>query len=121
MATDEVRFPHVFFLSEATAPEPAWQPKADIYRMPDGWLIKMELAGVEPDDIRVATRGNRLRVEGARRDARLQGCVNCHRLEIEYSRFERLLELPGLSESAEVGVSYRHGMLLIRIQTEERR
>ncbi len=121
MAMDEVRFPHVLFLSAAAAPEPPWQPKADIYRMPDGWLVKLELAGVDPDDVRVAMRGNMLWVQGARRDARLQECLDCHRLEIEYSRFERLLELPGLSESAEVGVSYRNGMLLIRIQTEERR
>jgi HSP20 family protein len=121
MARDEVRFPHVLFLPAARPPEPAWQPKADVYRMPDGWLVKLELAGVDPDDVRVATRGNRLRVQGTRRDARLQECIDCHRLEIEYSRFERVLELPGLSESAEVAASYRDGMLLIRIKTEERR
>jgi HSP20 family molecular chaperone IbpA len=69
----------------------------------------------------VATRGDRLWVQGTRRDTRLQECVGCHRLEIEYNRFERMLELPGLSESAEVAASYRDGMLLIRIKTEERR
>jgi HSP20 family protein len=121
MATDEVRFPHVLFLSAAKAPEPAWQPKADVYRVPDGWLVKLELAGVDPDDVRVATRGNVLCVQGTRRDARLNECIDCHRLEIEYSRFERMLELPGLRESAGVDASYRDGMLLIRIQTEERR
>jgi HSP20 family protein len=89
--------------------------------MPDGWLVKLELAGVHPDDVQVATRGNMLWVQGTRRDARVQECLDCHRLEIEYSRFERLLELPGLSESAEFGVSYRDGMLLIRIQTESHR
>ena len=62
--------------------------------------------------------GTRLWVQGTRRDVRLQECLDCHRLEIDYSRFERLLELPGLSESAEIGVSCRDGMLLIRIQTE---
>ena len=121
MATDEVRFPHVLFLTAAPAPEPVWQPKADIYRMPDGWLVKMELAGVRPDDVQLATRGNMLCVQGMRRDPRVRECLHCHRLEIEYSRFERVLELPGLSESAEIGVSYQDGMLLIRIQTESHR
>lgn len=121
MATDEVRFPHVLFLSAARALEEAWQPRADIYRMPDGWLVKLELAGVHPDDVRIAARGDKLWVEGSRQDARVQGCQNCHRLEIDYSRFERLLELPGLSDSAAIDVSYRDGMLLIRIQTESHR
>lgn len=120
MATDEVRFPHVLFLSAATAPEPPWRPKADVYRVADGWLVKLELAGVDPEDVRVTARGDRLWVQGTRRDARIQECLDCHRLEIEYSRFERLVELPGLSESAAIGVSYRDGMLLIRVQTEKR-
>ena len=121
MVMDEVRSKHILFLPAAAVPEPQWQPRADVYRMPGGWLVKLELAGVDPEDVRVATRGDRLWVQGTRRDARLQGCVGCHRLEIEYSRFERLLELPGLSGSSEVAVSYRDGMLSIRIQTEERR
>lgn len=121
MATDEVRYPHVLFLSGARAPEPAWQPRADVYRTPEGWLVKLELAGVDPDEVQVATDGTMLWVSGTRRDARVPECVGCHRLEIEYSRFERMLELPGLSDAAEVGATYRDGMLLIRIQTEGRR
>jgi HSP20 family protein len=121
MATDEVRFPQILFCSEAKALEDAWHPRADVYRMPDGWLVKLELAGVRPDDVQLATRGNMLWVHGTRRDPRVRECLHCHRLEIEYSRFERLLELPGLSEAAEIGVSYQDGMLLIRIQTESHR
>jgi HSP20 family molecular chaperone IbpA len=121
MATDDVHFPHVLFLSAARPPEEAWQPRADVYRIPGGWLVKLELAGVTCEDVRLATRGNMLWVEGTRRDVRMQECLDCHRLEIDYSRFERLLELPGLSESAEIGVSCRDGMMLIRIQTEEPR
>ena len=122
MATDEVCFPHRLFLPAARRLEKeAWQPRADVYRMPGGWLVKLELAGVRPEDVRLAVRGTRCWVQGTRRDVRLHEGLDCHRLEIAYSRFERLLELPGLSESAEIGVSYRDGMLLIRIQTEEPR
>jgi HSP20 family protein len=121
MATDEVRFPQILFCSSAKALEEVWQPRADVYRMPDGWLVKLELAGVHPGDVHLATRGDMLLVQGTRRDPRVRECVHCHRLEIEYSRFERQLELPGLAESAEIGVTYQDGMLLIRIQTESHR
>ena len=46
MATDKVHFPHIFFLPATSHAEETWQPRADIYRMPDGWLVKLELAGV---------------------------------------------------------------------------
>lgn len=121
MATDEVRFPQVLFCSAIRAVEPPWQPRADVYRMSDGWLVKLELAGVRPEDVQIATRGDHLRVQGMRRDARVQECLGCHRLEIDYSRFERLLELPGLSESAGIDVACHEGMLLIRIHTESHR
>ena len=39
-------------------------------------------------------------------------------MEIAYSRFQRVLELPGLSETAEIVTSYVDGMLLVRIKTE---
>ncbi len=121
MATDEVRYPHVLFLPAVKTPGDVWQPRADIYRMPGGWLVKFELAGIDPDEIHVGTRGSMLWIEGARRDARVQECLDCHRMEIDYSRFERMLELPGLSESARIEVSYRDGMLMIRVQTESHR
>jgi len=45
-----------------------WRPPADVYRLPDGWLIKMELAGVRADQIRIQARGHVLSVSGVRRD-----------------------------------------------------
>jgi HSP20 family protein len=122
MARDEVRFPHVLFLHTATrAPsEDVWQPRADIYRMPGGWLVKIELAGVRPEDVRLEARSSTLLVHGTRRDDCPCHGRDCHRLEIAYSRFERTLELPGISESVAITTSYLDGMLTVRIVTEGR-
>lgn len=115
---DRVRFPHVLFLPALKLPEETWQPRADAYRLQDGWLVKFELAGIRPEHVDVSIRGNTLCVHGARRDERLQECLNCYRLEIAYSRFERILELPGLSEADRLEATYRDGMLVVRIMTE---
>jgi HSP20 family protein len=121
MARDEVHFPHTLFLHAAGQPrQEAWQPRADIYCVPGGWLVKLELAGVRPKDVRLTVRGSTLLVQGTRRDEFLHevlGC-HCHRMEITYSRFERLLELSGISETARIEAAYREGMLLVRIVTE---
>jgi HSP20 family molecular chaperone IbpA len=59
-------------------------------------------------------------VQGTRRDdCPCQG-LNCHQLEIAYSQFERVLELPGMSEAVEITTSYRDGMLTVQIVTEGR-
>ena len=117
MATDKVHFPHMFFLPQTTHPDEVWQPRADVYRTSDGWLVKFELAGVRPDEIRLVAQGTTLLVQGSRRDEHCYQGMGCHCLEIAYSRFQRTLELPGLSETAEIVTSYVNGMLLVRIKT----
>ena len=117
MATDEVRFPQILFCSATRALEETWQPRADVYRMPDGWLVKLELAGVRPEDVRLEARASTLLVQGTRRDECPCHGRDCHRLEIAYSRFERTLELPGISESVAITTSYLDGMLTVRIMT----
>jgi HSP20 family protein len=93
----------------------SWRPPTDIYRTPEGWLIKLELAGVRPEDVRATVTGRRLRVQGVRRDSRLgEGC-RCYRLEIAYSRFERDIELPVELDTTHVEAEHRDGMLLIRL------
>jgi HSP20 family protein len=120
MATDKFNFPQMFFLSETTHREGAWQPRADVYRTHDGWLVKLELAGVRLDQIRLATESSRLIVHGTRRDEHCHSGMGCHCLEIAYSRFQRAVELPGLSDASEIVTSYVDGMLLVRIKTGSR-
>jgi HSP20 family protein len=121
MGTDRVHFPHVLFLPAARPPEgEPWQPPADVYRIPGGWLVRLELAGVRPEEVCLAVRGRTLLVRGTRRDEFTREALDCYRMEIACSQFERTLELPGISESADVAASYRDGMLLVRIVTEGR-
>lgn len=72
------------------------------------------------DEIRLATEDSRLIVQGTRRDEHCRSGMGCHCLEIAYSQFERSVELPGLSEAAEIVTSYVDGMLLVRIKTGSR-
>ena len=97
-----------------------WRPAADVYRTPNGWLVKLELAGVRPEEIEVSIRGCILMVCGRRRDCLLEEREQCYSLEISYTNFQRQFELPCDFEHARVASEYRDGMLLIRIDTEGR-
>jgi HSP20 family protein len=98
------------------ARETTWRPAADVYRTRDGWLLKFELAGLDPADIRVHARGSAITVAGVRRDQTTDaGCCQ-YSMEIPYSRFERTLHLPCDIESGELGIQYENGILLVRVR-----
>ena len=96
-----------------------WSPAADVYRTRDGWFVKMELAGVEPDELVMTIEGDTLRVSGSRRDGRLTEAVSYHQLEITYSRFERTIRFPCPIEGASLVRDYRDGLLILHLRGEE--
>lgn len=105
----------VVWLNLEPCRESLWCPPADIFRTADGWLIKLDLAGVSPDDIEVTIRGRRLTIRGMRRDLTIMECQQAYSMEISYDRFERSIELPVEMQKVELSQDYRDGMFLIRI------
>ncbi len=97
----------------------SWSPAADIYRTRDGWIVKLDLAGVRAEDIEVTIDGPYLKVAGTRRDSFYGEGISYHQLEITYSRFERVLRLPCNIESAHLAREYRDGMLILHLRQEE--
>jgi len=108
----------VFYAAGLSArAETLWRPLVDVHRTRDGWLLKVELAGVRPRDVSVHVRGNQVQITGLRRDALLDaepGMV-CYQMEISYNRFERIITMPCELESAKFSLEFRDGILLIRI------
>ncbi|HET8674165.1 MAG TPA: Hsp20/alpha crystallin family protein [Blastocatellia bacterium] len=94
---------------------PLWQPAVDIYRCPEGWKIKFDLAGVKPEDIQVLIADDRLIVRGVRRDGVITEGWSYYQLEITYSRFERVLQIPCDLSSADVHTESRDGWLILHI------
>ena|ERR1700685_1893702 len=96
-----------------------WLPAADVYEIASGWIVKLELAGVRPEDIQVSVEGDVLRIRGRRRDWIVHETRCCRSLEICYERFERRFELSDGLENHRIDVEYRDGMLLVTISSEE--
>ena len=118
MAHDTFRFQPLFFPAADAARPQDWQPSVNVYRTRSGWLVKFDLAGVRPQDVEWSVRGNLLTVRGVRRDCLIEeGCAH-YRMEIEYSRFERQIEIPGDLTAARLTTEHRDGMLIVRISWE---
>ena len=73
---------------------------------------------MRPAEVEVITRGRMLAVRGRRCDTELvEGC-EFYSMEIAYSQFQRVLELPVDLDRAQVATDYRNGILLVRVLTE---
>lgn len=96
-----------------------WNPSADVYRSTDGWIIKVDLAGVCSDDLEIGISGANLTIRGCRRDTFYREGFSYHQMEITYSRFEKTIQFPTRIEGASVAHDYHDGFLIIHLRTEE--
>jgi HSP20 family protein len=90
-----------------------WQPRVDVYRCNEGWLVKVELAGVAQQDIRIEVAHDSLTIEGQRKDWCVPDTSESLSMEISYDRFKRTIRLPEVIRTEDIRTDYREGMLLI--------
>jgi len=98
-----------------------WYPSADVYQTPDGWLVKVELAGVSAEEIEIDIQGNLLYIAGTRRDKMCAAVgMTYQQMEITYSSFEKTLQFPASIEGAGVEHNFDNGLLIIRLWRGEK-
>jgi HSP20 family protein len=97
-----------------------WYPSADVYSTPEGWLVKVELAGVSAEDLEIDIQGNQLYISGSRRDKTCSHGVSYHQMEITYSRFEKTLEFPKMIDGARLEHNFDNGLLIIHLLKSEK-
>jgi HSP20 family protein len=93
-----------------------WYPAADVYQTPEGWLVKVELAGVSAEDIELDIQGSVLTIAGCRKDRSCSVGQTFHQMEITYSSFEKTLRFPASIEGAVVEHNFENGLLIIRLK-----
>jgi HSP20 family protein len=92
-----------------------WNPAADVFQSNDGWVVKLDLAGICSDELEVEIRDSKLRISGCRRDTHYrEGCVY-QQMEITYSRFEKTIQFPAPIDGASIKRDYSDGFLIIKL------
>ena len=93
--------------------------KVEEYVEDDHYLIRAELAGIDPEkDIEVTVAAGYLTIR-AERSEKTEGK---HRSEFRYGSFSRTLALPAHADEDAVTASYHHGILTISVglKTEQK-
>lgn len=94
----------------------AFRPVADVYYLPheDSVIVRLELPGIDPDQVNLEIEGTTLRVSGSRHEQRPPDALY-HQMEISYGRFERAVSLPPEADTTKASADYDNGYLKIRL------
>ena len=93
-----------------------FRPQVDCYRTEDprALTVVVDIAGVDPESIRIVVVGRGLVVAGERCRARVAGQVY-QQMEIDYGRFERHVSLEHDVDVNAAEASYKRGFLTISL------
>ena len=93
-------------------------PPLNVFRGPDGLIVRAEIPGVEPGEVSVTTEGRRLTITGERQAPQPNG-GSYHRRERPYGKFSRTVTLPEDIDGARTTASLRNGVLTLTIPQHE--
>ena len=93
-----------------------WNPAADVYRAGEGWIVKVDLAGVSVDDLEIMLDDTYLVVRGCRRDTFYREGYTYQQMEITYSRFEKRVEFPCSIDAGSLSHDYSDGFLILNMR-----
>jgi HSP20 family protein len=99
--------------------EGVWQPLVDIFENEEAVVIKVELPGVDQDDIEVKIEGTTLTLRGERKQDSEVRKENYHRIERYYGPFQRSFLLPQTIDQEKVQAACDRGVLTIILPKKE--
>jgi HSP20 family protein len=98
----------------------SWVPPTDVSEDANSILINMELAGVDPDEVRISLENNVLTIRGEKRQEDEQEEDRVHRIERIYGMFQRTFVLPNTVDADRIEAGFENGVLTVRIPKSER-
>lgn len=102
----------------SATPAGHWVPAADVYELPDSYLISLDLPGIKQEDIRIGIEGNELTLSGERKYQE-PADGKAHKVERTYGSFQRTFQLPVNVNREGIKASLKDGVLNLRLPKKE--
>jgi HSP20 family protein len=98
-----------------------FEPNADVFLDEDSRriVVKVELAGADPDSVRVEVRERSLVITGVRHDGTRTRVGSIVQKEIAYGEFSKEIHLPVAVRFEKIVAEYADGILVIALPTSE--
>lgn len=90
-------------------------PELDLHTTKEGWMISMDLPGLDPGDVHVSIEADMLRISGARKEEHDESKDHFHLRERSYGTFMRAFMLPEEADRERVQADLVAGVLKVSI------
>src|SRR3954470_1864571 len=91
-------------------------PPVDVYEDEHNLVLKLEIPGLNDEDINVSVENNTLTVQGERKFEKEEKEENYRRIERQYGSFTRSFSLPPTVNPESVQANYEKGVLKIKLE-----
>ncbi len=92
----------------------SWMPPADMYETDNSIVLKVELAGVDKEDVDIEVEDGTLILKGERKSRNLDD-EHYHRMELSYGSFYRVFSLPSATDKDAIKANFSSGVLEVTI------
>ncbi len=92
-----------------------WLPTVDIVENNGNIEVKVELPGMNKDDIKITIKNNMLRLSGERKQEEETKEKTFHRIERYFGKFCRTIQLPADIDADKIKAQYKDGVLNITL------
>jgi HSP20 family protein len=96
-----------------------WTPAVDITEQENEYQVRVELPGVNKDDVKITLESNILTIRGEKKQEKDVKEESMHRTERVYGSFQRSFTLPTTVQEKEIQATYKDGILLISLPKAE--
>jgi HSP20 family protein len=97
-----------------------WAPRTDLSETDDAFRIRLDVPGMEKDDITINLQNNTLTVSGERSSERKEEGEEYVRVERAFGNFHRTFTLPDAVDPENVEAAYDNGVLTIHVPKTEK-
>ena len=101
---------------------PSLRPTVDISEGRKAYSVRVELPGIEPDDVSIEVEANHtLIIRAEKRQDREEDEEGVHWIESSYGAAQRILSLPDDADADAVEAKFKNGVLKLRIPKQAAR
>jgi HSP20 family protein len=98
-----------------------WTPSIEVSEREGQYIVRVDLPGVKPDDVRLEITDDAVILEGERKDTRERDQGGVHVTERRYGRFYRVIPLPEGAKTDAAAARFDNGVLEIDIPVEQQK
>ncbi len=96
-----------------------WSPLTDVTEDKDSFVLKLDLPGINKDDVKISYSDGTLTISGERKLEKETKEAKFHRMERTYGKYFRSFTLPGKINENKIDAEFKDGQLIITVPKAE--